>query len=674
MLTQRLGSANQLDSKFIDKLIDAIKKNPGSCDEVWFTSRSAFPPVEIQRDIAQKIHEQAEKFKKAGVRVSLQIQSTIGHGQYMQSQNNLGLVFEGSPAEHMVGPDGTVADYCFCWRGEFYKKYILEVYRAFAEIKPHTFWVDDDFRANNHDPVEIGCFCDNCIKAFNEKYGTSYDREGLVKEINYGDVSVREKFAEFEREGLYNLMLEISKAIHEISPDSYMGYQYCANGGYTGFGFDFIFNAMKEGSGKTPKSRPGGGAYSAHDPNEFIEKARFIDWANFMLPDVNIEKRPEIESLPDIVYGKSIQNTCLETTLYLALGNDAMSYAQMQNYNEPVEYHAMMLNAFSKRRKYWQKLIDLNKGTSQAGLTMAHSRNRYKMTLSENDAEFEWKKELCYEYDRLWSITGIPMCFKKGNAGVVLLHPHVVKDMTDDEIETLLSQPVITDGKAIEILHKRGFGDKLNITANEQRLGIFHEKLTGHKVNEHVKGGGTWATSFFVSKERWQHQLFGENIEPLSGYNTVRTDIEKTGDDKFPYGIASAVTTTSKGAKWAVLGEYPWSGIISFDKRNQFINIANYIAGSAIPAVLETPIQAIVMPRENADGKITSVSILNKTVGDSGELTLRIKNPAGKKYKFMTFKDDKVIEKKVKTVIDGEDLVLTVPTISAWGIGTVYVG
>lgn len=672
MLTQRLGIENQINSEYVDKLIDAIKKNPGSCDEVWFTSMSAFPPIEMQEEIASKIHAQAEKFKKAGVRVSLQIQSTIGHGQYMQSRNNTGLVFEGSPAEHMVGPDGTTADYCFCWRGEYFKKYILNVYRAFAKIKPHTFWVDDDFRANNHDPVEIGCFCDNCIREFNNKYGTNYDRRALVYEINYGDVSVREKFAEFEREGLYNLMLEISKTVHEISPDSFMGYQYCANGGYTGFGFDFIFNAMKEGTGKTPKSRAGGGAYSAHNPNEIIEKARFIDWANFMLPDVNIEKRPEIENLPDIVYGKSIQTTCFETTLYLALGNDAMSYALLQNYNEPVEYHAMMLEGFSKRRKYWQKLIDLNKNTSQAGLTIAYSPNRYKMKLSKDDAEFEWKKEMYDVCDRLWSITGIPMCFKKNNEGVVLLHPYVAMDMTDEEIMKLLSKPVITDGKTIEILHKRGFGKHLNISAKEKQLGIFHEKLTGHKVNEHVKGGGTWSTSFFVSKERWQHEMSGENIEPLSGYDTLRPDIVKTDDKVFPYGIASAVTTTSNGAKWAVLGEYPWSGIISFDKRNQLINIANYISEAAVPVVLETPIQAIVMPRENTNGEITSVSILNKTVGDSGVLTLRIKNSAGKKYKFMTFKDDNVIEEDVKITNDSGDLVLHVPSISAWGIGTVY--
>ena len=116
-----------------------------------------------------------------------------------------------------------------------------------------------------------------------------------------------------------------------------------------------------------------------------------------------------------------------------------MSYALLQSTYEPVEYHAMMLNAFSKRRKYWQKLIDLNEDTVQSGLALAYSKERYKMKLSEDDEEFEWKKELFDVYNRLWSITAIPMCFKKKNDGAVLLHPSVAKDMSEAEIEDLLA-------------------------------------------------------------------------------------------------------------------------------------------------------------------------------------------------------------------------------------------
>lgn len=673
MLTQRLGGLNQLKGEYIDELCKIIKNNPGSCDEVWFTSKSGFPPVDVHKETARLINEQADKFRKIGVRVSLQIQSTIGHGQYMQTQDNTGLVYEGSPAEHLVGPDGTSADYCFCWRGKHFREYTLNVYREFAKIKPHTFWVDDDFRANNHSPVSIGCFCDNCIKEFNEKYGTDYTREQLVHEINYGDVAVRENFAEFTREGLYNLMYEISKAVHEISPDSYMGYQYCANGGYTGFGFEHVFDAMKKGTGKTPKSRPGGGAYQGHNPNDFIAKSRFIDWANFMLPDKEIEKRPEIENLPDIVYGKSIQNTCFETTLYLAHGNDAMSYAMMQNEREPLWYHAQMLSAFAKRRKYWQKLIDANKDTFQSGLSMAYTPNRYKRKIPEKSALFDWANEVYWLYDDLWRTVAIPMCFKKENPTTVLLHPAALSGMTEEEILSLLSKPVITDGETIATLYKMGFGDYLDISVEKKESGKFHEiLLRNHPVNKDVNGDGVWNVSVFVSRNSYQYEIFGDKFEPVSKFNTSRKNVEKTGNEEFPYGVASAVFHTKLGAKWACMGEYPWCGIMSFDKRNQLINIANYLCEDSIKTILETPIQALILPRENKDGKITSVSVLNKTVGDSGILKLRIKNPASEKFTFMTFKDDAVYETNVAYSVENGDYVLDVPNISAWGIGTVF--
>ena len=69
MLTQRLGGLNQLKGEYIDELCKIIKNNPGSCDEVWFTSKSGFPPIEVHKETAAKIHEQAEKFRKIGANI-----------------------------------------------------------------------------------------------------------------------------------------------------------------------------------------------------------------------------------------------------------------------------------------------------------------------------------------------------------------------------------------------------------------------------------------------------------------------------------------------------------------------------------------------------------------------------------------------------------------------------
>ncbi len=375
MLTQRLGSDTQKDPWFLDEFIGIVKNNPGSCDEVWLSTDYGFPKLETHIKAAEILTEAAERLRNAGLRVSLQISNTIGHGQYMSAQDCSGLVFEGSTAEKMVGHDGMVADYCFCWNGENFRKYTFAWIKEYVQrVKPYCVWVDDDLRASNHNPVEYGCFCDDCISKFNLLYGSSFTREELVREINFGEKIWRKRHIDFTRNSLYDFTYEMGKVIHKASPDSRMGYQHAVNKMIIGYNNDFIFDAMYKATGHPPHSRPGGGAYDDHNMNNFIEKCETIDIQNRMLPLYVKDKRPEIESLPDIVYGKSIGGTCFETSYYLASGNNAMSYAILMNDYEKMEFHNEMLSAFSSHRPYWEKLSKGTENTEQGGMVYEISK------------------------------------------------------------------------------------------------------------------------------------------------------------------------------------------------------------------------------------------------------------------------------------------------------------
>lgn len=258
MLTQRFGSGLQTDAEFVESFLRTVEKHPGCCDEVWLASNYGFPPLETHRRTADTLTDVAEKLRSAGLRVSLQISNTIGHGQYMCSCDNSGLVYPGSPMEHMVGPDGTVADYCFCWNGEYFRSYVEAEMREYARLRPYCAWVDDDIRASNHAPVDFGCFCDGCIAKFNARYGAAFDRQTLVEAVNCGGGDWRERWVAFVRGGIAELAELIAATLCGLSPETYMGLQYCVHGGYTGYGYEYLFDAMRRGSGKNPKSRPGG--------------------------------------------------------------------------------------------------------------------------------------------------------------------------------------------------------------------------------------------------------------------------------------------------------------------------------------------------------------------------------------------------------------------------------
>lgn len=657
MLTQRLGSDTQKNPEFIDSLIKEIKAHPGCCDEVWFATDYGFPPLEKHKQSAAALRENAEKFRKAGIRVSLQLSNSIGHGQYMRSRDCSGLVSDSSKVAHMVGADGTVAGYCFCWSDKVFRDYTFTALKYYLEaVKPYRLWVDDDLRATNHAPVSHGCFCEGCIARFNKRFGTDFDREGLVIAIN-ADIEMRKNYIEFIRASLYDYTYALSSVVHETLPDCRMGWQGCANGGYTGFGYDFLYDAMKNATGFEPSSRPGGGAYSDHSPYDFLDKASLIEYQNMMLPDFVTDKRPEIENLPDVVFGKSIAGTCFETTCYLIYGNTAMSYAMLMNDYEPMSWHGQMLGAFAKQRAYWERLSAVSKNAVLTGLTPFFPKTGY---LAESKKDFDWSREEFHFADGL-RCCALPVSFnQKSKNTVYTINGEIARRLNADEIEFLLTKPVVCDGRTIEILNQRGFIE--NITAKEVSVQERREKFTAHSINRGFEnrawGGQIWRGI--------DYELSGGELEIITEYTQNFAGVTKV------CGIASAVFTTCKGAKWAVFGFDLWERTKSTEKRMQLLNACEYIGGSRFIAEILNPVQSCIVPACNKDGKTLAVSILNITVGKSGELKLRIDNPASKNFVFMSMTSPEV--KLVSEKCGENSYLVTVPDIDGWSAGTVFCG
>lgn len=667
-LMQRLGTI--LTDEYVDSYIEQILKYPGSCDNVWLPTMYGFPSLENHRKYADFWKAAAEKFRKNGISVSLQLSNSIGHGKYMSARDCSGLVYEGSPVEKMVGPDGIVADYCFCWRGEHFKQYLLEEVSYYAEINPECFWVDDDFRASNHDPVQYGCFCDDCIKKFNEKYSSDFDRETLVEEILHGDIKWRESYIEFIREGLYNLMFEIGKTVHAISPETSLGMQYCAHGAYTGYSYDFIFDAMKDSTGHTPKSRPGGGYYIDHDPNGFLTKAASMNWQNSTLPDYVECKCPEIENTPFNVFGKTPAGTAFESTYYFANGNTDMSYSMLMHLNEPMEYHAKEFELLSSHRKYWDKLSDFNKNSYQSGIHFFMSDSIWRKKLAENEGFDELNSEHAGVMFGLLR-TAIPIAYDKNDTSIIYLHPETAKVISDEELEFLLTKNVITDGETIEILLKKGYDFSIR-TKKLRYVDIMRiqEEFTSHKVNpENQKN--YFASPFSAGRSNVYAMDCKNDTAEIIGEFRNKVELEPFfPESTTPYGVAELIITTKKGGKWAISGYVPWKGNIPMFKRDHLLSIADYISGNRLCAKLLSPVQAVLLPRKNKNGKVCLVSVTNCTIGESGEMQLLIRNPAGEKFTFMSQYNG---EEKLSFKKDGNDYIITLPSLNPWSVGTVFV-
>ncbi len=665
-LSQRLG--NILKEDYIRSYIDLIVGNKGSCDEVWLATEYGFPPLEKHEKIVEKLCEYAAEFRKAGIAVSLQLSNSLGHGEYMSVRDCTGLVYEGSPVGHMVGADGKEANYCFCPRSEFLKEYLIKELRLYCRIKPDTVWIDDDFRLRNHAPVDFGCFCPRCLHDFNEKYGYAFDREGLVDAFLHGDGEVRLRYIEFQREGMFALMLEMGRAVHAVSPDTALGYQYSNPGLYVGGNAFFVFDAMKEATGKAPLSRPGGGVYDDNEPSAFIGKAQFLALANSSLPDYVTEKCAEIENLPFVAFGKTPAGTAFESSLYLAFGLTDLTYSMIMEQNEPMSRHAEEFRLFAAHRGYWEMLADINRRTYAGGMRYYISTDSHKRRLSPDAA----MKNFCgdaYDRARLWLRDAIPLVYDREENDVLVLHPDVARLCSDEEIKALLSKNVITDGETAAYLAERGLFSELSATrvSESDKLKVA-EKLTEHAVNP--KELRYWVSSFFTPGKNDVYCLTETDtaVEVLGRYAMAFEG--NAPDDAFlPDGIAEAIVTTKRGGRWAILGYAPWKGVISLDKRDQILNIADYLSQNSLPARLITPLKAVLSPRRSRDGKTVCVSIANCTVGKSGELSLLIRNPESKNFFFRS----QTLPPMPVSYTEREDgYLLTLPSVDAWSVGTVY--
>ncbi|MEG1879931.1 MAG: hypothetical protein RR145_01285, partial [Oscillospiraceae bacterium] len=648
--------------KVIEEFIEQLKLNPGSCDEVWLASDYGFPPLEKHEESARLMKKATELLRNIGVRVSLQISNTLGHGEYIKKNDCSGLVYKDSPIGKMMGIDGATSDYCFCWNNEKFREYSFEFVKKYAKIMPDCVWVDDDLRVHNHGEISFGCFCDTCIAKFNDIYDTEFSRETLAEEFYYGDVKIRKQYIDFIRDGLSEYTKLLTNAVMEVSPKSQMGYQYDLATGYGGCDVDFIFDAMKTASDKIPKSRPGGGYYSDYNPNEMLEKMMLISHANAETPKYVSDICPEVENTPDVFFGKSIHGTCLESTMYLSYGCNSLSYATLMTPYEPLWWHGEMLGEFLKHKPYWNEIISKNKNSNNTGVCVYLPKNSYLKNMNKGDDVNEWAKVFWNEGKNFLRF-GVPICHNLDGAVTYLITSHIVDSLTDDEIMALIDMPVLTDGNALEKLISRGYGKYFSVKAEVFNPVMYKEVFENHPVNQNSIGA-SWRQGGLNSDLK-SHLLFDKNgdTERISTYFSCIEDDE--------YCMANAIVKTygNKGGKWAVFGYGLWDTVLSFDKRNQIISAIDYICGNKLPAVILNRNQVCTIPHTNSEGEMVYVTLLNCCIGNSNIIELAIRNPIGENFFFMS---GDVSKTPLTYVKHGENYILKIPAIAGWHAITVF--
>ena len=361
----------------------ALAENRGACDEVWFSTGIAFPPMAWHRGHAARLARYAEQCRAAGIVPSLQFQATLGHGD----------AFGGTPEEMagrtwrgFTGPTGVECKACNCPRDPAFLAYVREVARLYAAaIRPAWLWIDDDLRVNNHRPAaswnDIGCWCETCLAAFAKFLttegtedteaaapGSPRGREALCEAIG-ANPALRSAWERFSFGSIAAVARAIAEETRAVSPGTRFGYQH---GPWPNDAQLAVFRVLREaGGGRPVGSRPGGGAYYDFDPNGPVEKALAAARQRRVLGDPEWIDTwlPEIETYPRAFASRTARGILLEALASLAYGMNGLSALIMDTRSESdAWYSENLLAPVAAERELLERYRDANLGTVPAGL------------------------------------------------------------------------------------------------------------------------------------------------------------------------------------------------------------------------------------------------------------------------------------------------------------------
>ena len=496
----RTGCKTHFDHDYIDQLIAAIGEAGNCFDEVWLATSYGVPSLSRCKKEAEDMAWAAERFRKAGISASMQLSRTVGHsagalvtygGEGVRS--DFGLI---------TSIDGASANGIFCWNSPAFRAYVYEQMKIYAAFGPEIVWVDDDIRLRLLGRSQALCFCDECIRLFNERYGYRYDRISLKNDF-LNDLSVREKYIQFQTDTLADFAGVISEAIHEVSPDTIMALQ---NGGNTMLAINAqraCLDRMYEVTGKAPAFRAGGGFYNDHQPKDMFVKAMIINYMNARLPEYVKARSCEIENLPFTAYGKSPECTCIEAAVYLAYGCNEASVTLMRDY-EPLEWHMRMFRKISQYRPFFEAYEKHNTGTVNGGIVV-YQPIRSNYIVPNQDGYPFWNDTCIWEIaDKLrW---GIPFSTSvKGNA--YYLTAKAFDFLNEEDMEFLADKTVIAEP---------GFLQKI-------------------QASKYAK---SFADIKCVTCERFSGAFNGVDIS-YEHREALRSAIDKTADKPLPAYVAS---------------------------------------------------------------------------------------------------------------------------------------
>ena len=624
--------------------LNQFAQHRAGVDEVWFSTGICFPKMEEHRASAKRLADAAEGLRKIGIKPSLQIQATIGHGDaFTHYSDNSGAKWQ-----RYVSANGAVAKNLNCYRAPEFIAYMREMATIYAAaFKPYAVWVDDDIRIVNHGGPGFGCHCEYCLEEFSKWDAKrtnaplrKWTRASLVQKMkNDKDLSAR--WREYSFVGEAELVYHIGKAVHAASPATRMCIQ---QPGVCFPEHKKLYEACFAATGIPVGMRPGSGFYYDHDARAQISKAYVLAQMIDTIGPLSFIDRicPEIETSPRSFACRTGRGVLLEGLEALSQGMNSLSaLASDAGFETPEWYGREILAPLARNSAMLKRYVAVSEGAVRCGYGISGEPSNALLTGSLPLKPFANK-------------------FNSNLARIVTARvAQAAVDAGADSVLQLLSDNLLIDAGAAVILFKAGYGDRIGIAGYEPLAGHLRERFTDAPVN-----AGLLARETPVSGKAYFLRP-GARAKSVSGYYS---------DANATFWRESAVVMfEDKSARRRVVFGHDAFGsalrLASGDRVVQLHRLADWASHGKSPVLLETPTRSFVQPRVRADGTLASVVFVNASIGETSPVRMRMRGVSAGKAVWSACDSADV---ELDVTHEGSDVIVTLPSIPAWTGGYVF--
>ena len=633
----RICGNGKNNDAFLKQVVAAQDRHPGLIDEAWLGGCGALTGTNtFTRGVVSNLAWR-DRLRQHGIGVGYQQGPTLN---YNGTKDHPVPGF--SDEAWLMTADGVRHPSLFCATSpEAYAENLRVAKTVMEGLKPDSYWPDDDMRFNDKRGGKI-CFCDRCVRLFNEEFRGSWTRETLAAAL-FGPTPskvTREQWTEFNRRVLGRFAAVYREAADAVHPNCRLGIQATSSYEcYNGRDFRPILESLSGSDHRKVGIRPSNLYYGDHDTRQVFRKALYIMNEGTRCKTYGFVGQIcyEAENWPHISTVKNPASQMMECSLMLAVGCDSLALYWGDDRNrESDENYAWYFDTFARWKPFLRTIRDRFAGSVPAGVSEFRG---------SDEMLNHWINRRDPTEERLIE-NSVPLTCAGGLESVYWLSAERAKDVTEDDLVRLFAKPVMMDVPAFQSLAAKfpslPFVRKVRIES------VYNGLFVSAGRKDELFAGNRQAMNL-----HWAITPLSADVRPLSSVTGL------------PGACGTCVVPSGFGGSFVLFQQFAcnhwlWTG----PRRETILDaVDSLVPGGLNVRLLTSGYVVAVHGRADKNGRTVGAYLLNAAAGETPPLEIAIRHPLFADWNVCTVEGVKTAEIVRRTA---EEVVLRVPSLGAW--------